>query len=295
MRESIDGNGIDLFLGTFNVNAPALTIGASQGLSYYKLSRGGGWFDNLTGSMDLTGTTMTVILGGKTDTFTVSGSTYTPTEGNGATLTYNGTTLVYTYTTSDGTVAHFNKNQATPFPYHASDGRVTDIISPSGEKLTFTYSSLHYCSQKTSSGLACAHWADAYRVSTVRNSYGYLMTLAYDDEYMWDPDDIDLPDFNVWGTPLGVTASNLAASGGATPGQSFAVTTSGGDTLLTVTDAMSRATVFRSTAGVLMGVKLPGARARTRPSPTVPARCRRSPRRSARRRTLIAMRAGCAR
>jgi hypothetical protein len=145
VRASVDGNGVDLFLGTFNVDAPALTIGGSQGLSYYKLNRGGGWFDNLTASIDLSGSTMTIIVGGKTDTFTVSSGTYTATEGNGATLSYNSTTKVYTYTRSDGTAVHFDKNKATASPYYASEGRVTDIVAPSGEKLTFSYSSLHYC------------------------------------------------------------------------------------------------------------------------------------------------------
>src|SRR5688572_27463763 len=66
VRQSIDGNGVDLFLGTMNVDAPALTIGgADNGLSYYKLMRGGSWLtDNMTARLNLSGTTMTVSLGG---------------------------------------------------------------------------------------------------------------------------------------------------------------------------------------------------------------------------------------
>src|SRR3569623_2044626 len=86
------------------------------------------------------------------------------------------------------------------------------------------------------------------------------MALSY-GEIDYDPTDPDypLPDFDTWSTPVGVSASNLAVSGGPTPGQSFTVTTSGSDTLMTVSDSMSRPTIYRSTAGVLMGVKLPGS------------------------------------
>ncbi|WP_342249649.1 hypothetical protein [Sphingomonas sp. OTU376] len=42
VRETIDANGVDLFLGTMNADAPALSASQSsaQGLSYRKLVRG---------------------------------------------------------------------------------------------------------------------------------------------------------------------------------------------------------------------------------------------------------------
>jgi hypothetical protein len=139
VRKAIDGNGVDLFKGTFNITAPVLSMGQAepQGLSYYKLNYGSGWTDNLQGGLSLSGTTMTVRLGASSDRFTVSGSSYTNTEGNGSTLGYNGTSKIYTYTRSDGTVAHFSKTLAVG---SSNEGAITDLTSPSGQKLSYGYS-----------------------------------------------------------------------------------------------------------------------------------------------------------
>src|SRR3569833_1060432 len=92
VRSSIDANGVDLFLGTFNVSSTPLSLGnGDTALSYYRLNRGNGWTDNLTASLYQNGSsTMVVSLGGKSDSFSISGGTYTATEGNGATLTLSG-------------------------------------------------------------------------------------------------------------------------------------------------------------------------------------------------------------
>src|SRR4051812_23772315 len=98
VRQSVDENGVDLLRGTVSVDAPALTIGGSDnGLSYHKLARGFGWTDNLIASLNLDTSTVTVSLGGKSDRFTVSGSSYISTEGRGSTLTFDSTSNVYTY------------------------------------------------------------------------------------------------------------------------------------------------------------------------------------------------------
>lgn len=65
VRQSVDANGVDLFLGTMNVTTPALTIGQDeqQGLSYYKINRSAAWADNIVASLYLNAGLMTVNLG----------------------------------------------------------------------------------------------------------------------------------------------------------------------------------------------------------------------------------------
>ena len=149
VRQSVDQNGVNLFDGALYVNGPALSMGQAepQGLSFNKLTRGGGWTDNIIAALNLSGTIMTVSLGGFSDRFTVSGTTYTSTEAKGATLTYNSTSHIYTYTRADGTIVHFNKNYATDTPYYSNQGRVSDITYPSGAKLVVTYETQQYCSR----------------------------------------------------------------------------------------------------------------------------------------------------
>ncbi len=98
VRENVDANGVELFSGKLTLTGPALVLGSKGNtLSYYRWNKGAGWTDNLMAFMNLSGSVMTVSLGGVSDSFTVSGSTYTSTEGNGSTLTYNSTSKIYTY------------------------------------------------------------------------------------------------------------------------------------------------------------------------------------------------------
>jgi RHS repeat-associated protein len=266
VRQNVDGNGVDLFLGTMNVDAPALTIGQGepQGLAYYKLWRGSGWADNVVAALNKNsaGTLMTVSLGGFSDQFTISGTTYAATQGNGATLTYNGTTKVYTYTRADGTVVHFDQNRATPAPYYADEGRPTDITWPSGAKLTFTYDSLYYCSagKPGGGGYICTRHSYAYRIARAQNNYGYKLSFNYGEINPFDPDDPnDPPDFTIWSSAISATVTNLAIASGATmPTQSFFYSTSGGATYYNVQDALGRTTQYRM-AGRLMGIKRHGS------------------------------------
>lgn len=81
VRQALDANGVDLFNGKLRLTAPALSMGQGdpQGLVYAMFNNGSGWTDNVTAALNLSGTTMNVNLGGKSDTFTVSGTTYLPT------------------------------------------------------------------------------------------------------------------------------------------------------------------------------------------------------------------------
>jgi hypothetical protein len=93
VRPTVDGNGVDLFLGTFNVEAPPLSAG--RGIDWKKINLGAGWGDNVIATLKEEAGVAYVSLGTRTDRFTISGSTYTPT---------------------DGTVIHFPRAAWEPIP-----------------------------------------------------------------------------------------------------------------------------------------------------------------------------------
>lgn len=262
VRQSVDANGVDLFTGTLNVDAPGISMGqGDQGLSYHQLNRGSGWTDSVTAALDQSGSTVTVSMGGTTDRFTASGSSFLATQGNGATLSFNSGTSVYTYTRSDGTVVHFAKNRSSPAPYYASLGRVIDIAQPSGTKLLFNYDSINYCvrTKELAYGPVCTAQATAYRVASVRNSYGYGLTFNYDAiDSAYDPNDpysqFDVP---TWSTVSGVTATNLAAGGATLASESFGYTP--GASTFTVTDPRNRVTSYRMNGNTVAGVTRDGS------------------------------------
>ena len=264
IKPTVDSNGVDLFDGKLNVRTPALTIGSNvpQGLAYYKYSRSGsGWSDNIIASLNLSGTTMTARFGEITDRFTVSGSSYISMEGNGSTLTFNGTTNVYTYTRADGTVIHFDKAYSTPSPYYSNEGRASDVIDPSGAKLAYSYDTFRYCDKwKPLQGEeVCIHHSYAFRVKTVRNSYGYQLTLNY-AAYSPDPDAFDA---DLWSKVVGATATNLAvASGASTPSRNFSETYGINTYTLNATDPQGRVSKYRViSGGLVVGITLPGSAA----------------------------------
>jgi YD repeat-containing protein len=256
VRQSIDGNGVDLFLGTYNVDSPGISIGSGeQGISYNWFWRGGGWNDTVVAGLYKSGTTMTAIIGSRSDMFTISGTSYIPTEGNGASLSFNSGTSVYTYTAADGTVVHFSKTIAGQ-SYLNNEGLVTDITTPAGKKLTFTFASSVYCAQtKSTDDSICVREATAFRLASVRNSFGYQLGLTYQDdflEYFW-------PNLLGWNTRTGGVVTNLAVSSSATASMSFVIAASGGYSYQTATDPMGRQTVYRTNGPPLLGIKLPGS------------------------------------
>ena len=174
VRQTVDANGVDLFNGTYDADAPGVSLGGPQGLSYHLLNRGNGWTDNLTATLNGVGNTMTVSLGGVSDAFTQSGSTFTPTQGNGATLALSGST--YTYTARDGTVVHFDQGKSQSVPLYANDGLATDRVAPDGSKLAYAYDHITYCSRAKELGdgtETCTGHSQLYRLSTITSSYGY--------------------------------------------------------------------------------------------------------------------------
>ncbi|MCI4590388.1 hypothetical protein MOK15_09810 [Sphingobium sp. BYY-5] len=262
VRTSIDGNGVDLFLGTMNVDGPVLTAGGNgtQGLIWRKFNHGGGWGDNLVATLNVSGNTAYVSFGATSDRFTISGSTYTPTEGNGASLSLSGS--VYTYTMNDGTVVHFSTTRVGAYPYATNAAVVSDVTRPSGETITYAYTGVQYCTsvKPSSSGTICLVKKTAYKISSVTNNSGYIVAFGYP---AIDPPEMDQVTpasyFDAWGTITSAVMSNTKISGSSARSQSFSSTTSGGNSYYNITDAMSRTTSYRMTGTNVTGITRPGS------------------------------------
>ncbi len=260
VRENIDAYGVDLFTGGLTLIGPTLTVGSDGGtLSYYRWNKGSGWSDNLTAYLNQLGSELTVSLGGASDRFTVSGSTYTSTEGNGSTLTL--TSGIYTYTTADGTVARFSSNTINAYVPYSNRGMILDIRSAAGAKLTYAYGSTIYCTRPDPSGTFCEETKTAYRVSSVTSNFGYRLTLGYGYDFTYDPNDpYNTPDWEAWPEVIGVSAQNLAISASTTiASQSFGGTYIGGIYYYSITDAEGRQTKYRyDSSGRIAGITFPG-------------------------------------
>jgi hypothetical protein len=162
VRSFVDGNGVDLVSGILRWPGHSIAIGlqGQGGLVYTRQydSSVPAWRDNYAGEINATGSDYTVtILGGSTR-FTLTGGVFVQAEGDGSTLTFDGTNT-YTFTSAAGDVAIYSKTLAGTSPTQANEGRITSLTSPSGEVLTFTYVTLNSTTQ---------------RLQSVANNFGYL-------------------------------------------------------------------------------------------------------------------------
>jgi RHS repeat-associated protein len=197
VRAYEDSNGVDLFSGEFVAHSPTVRIGDSDGgLTFQREVRGGIALDSMIGGIYVgtgTGTPTTVSLGGSSEVFTLSGSTYTPMEQNGSTLVANGTS--YTYTKADGTVAIFD---ATTYSVgNASAPAVTSVTYPSGKILTFYYTTM-------SVQVDAYQWVSGRRLQSVVSNTGYQLKLTY------QTDSADAGTIVPWEYLVKVTALNTS-------------------------------------------------------------------------------------
>ncbi len=244
---SIDQNGVDVVHGALIVSSPALTIGQQGlgGLAYQRTfdSSIQDWRDNVTGSINSSGANYTVTLMGAAETFTLSGGVFTSTERRGGILTFNSGTNIYTYTTASGAVALYDKGLAGAKPVQANEGRVTQLTLPSGEVLTFTYTTL------TGTGFL------AQRLQSVTNNLGYQLSFEYQSNTA-DATGITLVKVTAINNAIDYCAPTANGCGGFTqtwPSLTFGVSGS----VQTVTDALGRETRYTLTTGRITGIRWP--------------------------------------
>lgn len=180
IRNVVDGDGVDLATGDFRVPSDALTIGGSgSSLTHFRYWVSGGWRHNYIMTVRKTSTSSaTVALGSVSYTFSLSGSVYTNQQGTGETLTENSTS--FTFTDRNGTAYTFSKAwvQNGESYYGAADAVVSEIASPSGEKLTFNYYSDDYI--QTVKGVSTVFFV--VRLETVDSNLGYQLKYFYESD-----------------------------------------------------------------------------------------------------------------
>ena len=177
-RELIDGNGVDLFRGVFTVDETIASVGAAQGLSLRRISRGSSQFMYNVEAYISGTSTVHVTVNGRTDRFTRSGSNYISTEGNGSKLTFSNN--IYTYTTRDGTVVTFDKSLLPPgyHPY-GSEGVVTSITEPNGASLVMTYQQSNLYCEYYNGDLCAGSWMRSRRLASISSGPGYSVNYSY--------------------------------------------------------------------------------------------------------------------
>ncbi len=175
VRSFVDANGVDLLSGTLRLPQTLLSIG--QEGNGQKLTES---FVNSAGTGSLTGTIhynssgYWVSMGDQSELFAVgAGSSFFP-SGRGSLLTVDATT--FTYTTRDGTVATFSKTYASDYPSAANQARLTQIVRPSGEVVTYTYYAYNLC---IPSGQGCTN-VPAHGLQSVTSTLGYQINQPWE-------------------------------------------------------------------------------------------------------------------
>ena len=166
----VDENGFDFMTGAMSISIDDLKIGLAQtedstkpraAISFSRQIVENGWRHNYQLTVQQGG--LLVNLGSHGKTLTASGSSPTKT---GEMLSLTGS--IYTYTYPDGTIIHFDKYFNVYYPaLDETQGLATEVIFPSGEKLSFAYK------MTTVSGVLFA------RLQSVSSSYGYLLKYEY--------------------------------------------------------------------------------------------------------------------
>lgn len=251
-----DGNGVNLFSGSFSYSSPTISIGPEgQGLSYTATFDTGvnKWRDSVWGGISIEpfigpphpNPTYTVTVMGQTVVFAYIANEYVAVEGNGSLTVAGG---VYTYTALDGTVAVFGGG-LTYSPVIANRGLISSLTRPNGERLTFTYTSI----------AMSPYLQEARRLQSVTNNLGYQIHFQYASN-TWSPD---------WYRTVKVTALNNAVDACAPsanlctfsrtwPSLTFGQTGTGtSPTERQVTDALGNTTRLLFPGGTFSGIRRP--------------------------------------
>ncbi len=252
IRQFQDENGVDLLTGTFTVMSPSLKIGGKDmGLTYVREIRANQFRDTMMWNINVSGSSYTVGIGTHAERFTLSGSTFTPVENNGSTLTRSG--IDYTYTAADGTVATFSDSM--PATLGNARGIVVRTIKyPNGRTLTYDYTTANYYDP-----LMGIFWYGR-RLQGVTNNAGWQINFRYASDTF---DGATLIEWTRMITLKGLnsavdsclpTAYSCPQTG--RPQLDIAEPTPG---TIDYTDAESRTTRYTITGSAVTGVRLPGS------------------------------------
>jgi RHS repeat-associated protein len=226
VRQSIDANGVDLLDGTIAVRGPVLSMGQkAEGLSYYELVSG--TVSSVDAFIYKTSAGLSVTFGEKSFFFIQSGSSFVSNEGDGATLLLSGT--IYTFTSPDGFVAHFDRSISKPTYSPAGSDWIayaTDVTDSNGYKLTYEYEKYQCVAGQTPA--QCADLSH-YRMKKIVSSFGRQLDFSYySNQYS---------DGGAWFYNTGVSIKNIYTGDSIAHSKSLG---SDGGIVYTITDGMNR-------------------------------------------------------
>jgi len=262
IRSTVDANGVDRFRRILQFSTTDLTIGqpGAGGMSFIREYYLRGWRHNFIGTMNSDGTTYTVSIGGFSESFAKSGSSFIPQQGSGSALTYSSSTHKYTYRDQNGAVAVFNQTLTTVSTVTSNEGIIESLAYPDGETLTFFYTTINVCDYST----GCSVTWTARRLQGVRNSFGYLIKFNYPFN---GTSPMDAVNQDAWLNFNSVTGINVATDycnpqADTCPAFSQTWPTSSysrsGNTE-TVTDTTGRQTVFTYNNAGISAIRRPGS------------------------------------
>ncbi len=252
-RPDMDGNGVDLSVGAYNLSATDVVIGqpGAGGLAYSRSYVGGGWRSSFLGTIRSAGSKFIVSVNGAAEYFSyVDGTNFTNDDGTASTLVANGS--AFTYTTGDGTVYSFAKNLKDIVVSSADEAILTSVTAPNGAVTTMHYNSATVSSQTRA------------RLQSVTNTYGFQLHLDYADDSPANTTELN----GTWLRVAAVTGINLAVEYCSSTAVACTLTgdwpqaTFTGDThqILTASDPEGRTTTYTyDINNRLQKVKYPGS------------------------------------
>lgn len=252
---NVDDIGVDLVSGEFRFALTEAVMGSGEGaLPLVRYWGDGGYRDNWSNGLYLSGGKIYVEFGDYSDIFQLSGGTYVSQKGDGATLTKSG--AKYTYTARDGTRIDYGATSGLlPLSGFAcvqstspgTCGVPTKLTRPNGMVFNFNWDFVDRCDNPTT----CETGVSYYRFKGVSNTAGYSFTVNYVGN---NPGLSGAPPSN-WYVKSGVTfANSVTACSGNCP----SVTYSTSGTTLTITDALARQWKLTRGTGGLVGIRRPG-------------------------------------
>jgi RHS repeat-associated protein len=261
----VDDNGVDLTSQQYFFSMTEGTIGSGEGALTLQRNWAGfaGWSDNWSGRFykrTSGGTTLAIVeLGSISDTFTISGSTYSSTKGNGATLVESFGT--YLYTAPDGTKITFLQGDDQVYFYRfkgvgclLADANTcaipTSMVKPNGMTFTYNWDFVDKCESMVD--FECVAPVAYFRFRGVTSSANYSFTVNYVTD---SPGNFSSPQTN-WMIKTGVVFTNLASTPSSLPTVSYAYPSS---TVTDVTDTGGRTwRLTNGSGGHLSAVRRPG-------------------------------------
>ena len=184
---AVDERGVDVATGAFVHTQTDVVIGqpGAGGLAfsrYYQSAPATYWTHNHNSYVHGIGTTCSVVIGTRTETFTSTSNdcqgTFTPQQQMGSTLVAG--TYTYTYTARDGTVVIFTRftGYQSILNMNAAGmrGYIAAVTSPANEVTTYLYEWESFCFPDP---FNCWVIYDIGRIQTVYNNVGYRLWFNY--------------------------------------------------------------------------------------------------------------------